>query len=416
MPLSRASEWCWILGAYLMLHLSFAAFQPVNQRNDGLMYDGLYYFEMATQTPRQLPPQAPAPFVYRVGTPLVAASIAKSLDWVIASGFDRVNVMAGAMTVVLLTVWLGRHVTAAWTRVLVIIFFMVEPHSPMRFANYYPINVDPAALMFLVAGLVALDWLGERPSAGRALAVAILVAIGVAFRELVLVVGVMALATSRRPGAWAYAWWPLAAGTITFLAIRWWVVATPSDYSAFGEIQRWWRHKNAVHYGLAWFLVFGPLLTLVVFQARASARALLARPDWLVGLVLVGLAALFGGSDTERLLVFASPFVYLLMARALARSGIQPTSGVMAVMVLAQLISSRAFMALGGPPPPPSVVGTEWNRLAAELTWAASYDSLWTQFCGPGAIRFYLVWFGVLAAGIVAASRWAERQRAAESV
>ncbi len=420
MPIPRAAEWSWILGACLLLNLSFASFQPVNRSNGGLAYDGQHYYAMARQTPRDLPPRGAAPFVYRIGTPFLAAALAKTQDWVIAAGFDRVNLAANLLTVILLTVWLRRHVADAVGRVLVVVFFMVEPHSPMRFAYYYPIYVDPAALMFLVGGLLGLDWFAARPGFTRAVGLATLISVGVAFREVVLVIAVAMLFVPS-PGwmarARSFVWLPLACGTIVLVAIHAWAIAldTPSNYTTLGEVRRWLSEKSVTQYILAWFLVFGPLLVLPFCYGKASVRLLINRPDWLAYLTVLATLAWVGGSDTERLVVFASPVVYLLIASGLGWMGIAATSPVMAVFVLAQLISSRIFVPIGGPAAPPVVGTTEWNRTASQINWVSTYDSLWSQFCGSEAIAAYLLWYGVLGAGVVAFVWSGRRQRPAAS-
>lgn len=410
MPISRATEWSWILGAGLLLHLFFASFQPVTVAHGGLAYDGQHYYAMAQQTPRQLPPKADAPFVYRIGTPLLSAAVAKSLDWVIAAGFDRVNLAANVLTVILLTIWLQRHVASAAARILVVVFFMVEPHSPMRFAYYYPVFVDPAAQMFLVAGLVALDWFRERAGVARALGLTALVAAGVVFREVVLVIAVAALFTPR--GRWserlrAGAWLPLLGGGLALAAIHSWVIASnpPAAYSATGEVLRWLREKTPWQYAIAWFLVFGPLLVLPLVSAGTCLRRLRERPDWLVYVLAVAVLAWIGGSDTERILVFASPIVYLLMAKGVMDAGLAKSSPLLTACVMAQLISSRIFVPIGGPTAPPIVGTTEWNRLAGSLTWISTYDSLWSQFCGSSALLAYAVWYGVIGLAITAGVR-----------
>lgn len=415
MAISRATEWSWILGAGLLLHLFFASFQPVTVAHGGLAYDGQHYYAMAQQTPRQLPPRADAPFVYRIGTPLLSAAVAKSLDWVIAAGFDRVNLAANLLTVILLTVWLQRHVADAAARVLVVVFFMVEPHSPMRFAYYYPVFVDPAAQMFLVAGLIALDWFRERAGFARALGVTALVGAGVVFREVVLVIAVAALFTPR--GRWAErlragAWLPLLGGGLVLAAIHSWVIASHSAYSTTGEVLRWLREKAPWQYIIAWFLVFGPLLVMPMVAAGTSLRRLRERPDWLVYLLAVAVLAWIAGSDTERIVVFASPIVYLLMANGMVAAGLAKRSPLLTACVLAQLISSRIFVPIGGPTAPPIVGTTEWNRLAGSLTWISTYDSLWSQFCGSPALVAYAVWYGVIGVAIVA---WLRLQRRVEA-
>jgi hypothetical protein len=65
---------------------------------------------------------------------------------------------------------------------------------------------------------------------------------------------------------------------------------------------------------------------------------------------------------------------------------------------------ARVFLPLGTWTMP-HVAGTEWNRVPSVVRWLSTYESLWTQFCGPVAIRWYLVWFGALTVIVVAALR-----------
>ncbi len=406
--MSRTAEWVWIVGACALVHLLYSSVQPVTSRHDGLAYDGQIYFAVAQQTPRQLPPKAPAPFVYRIGTPMAAAAIAKSQDRVLAEGFDTVNRLAATATVLLFAWWLQGHLPSTAWRIAIVILFMLMPHAPLRFGYHYPINVDAAGLMFIMAGLVALDWLAARWTLPRVLALAALVAVGVVFREIVLLIGLACLVSPRGPTREAPRWLavlPLLAGTATYLLIRAWVTATPTGYGELAEVWRWVQTKSVVQVLLAWLLVFGPMLIVPLCYPAEQARLLAGRPDWLVVLAAIGVISAVGGSDTERLAVFAAPLVYLLIGRALAGTPFSLASSVMALLIFAQLISARVFLPLGVQIVPPHVADTEWNRVPSFLRWLSDYDSLWTQFCGPAALRAYLVWFGALAIAIVAALR-----------
>lgn len=410
MPVPLLTEWSWILGACLLLNLSFASDQRVTSVRGGLGLDGVQYYAMARQIPRELPPKAATPFVYRLGTPFLAAALAKSQDWVIAAGFDRVNFAANLLTISLLTVWLRRHVASAFARVLVVIFFMVEPHSPMRFAYYYPVYVDPAAITFLMAGLLGLDWFELRRGFPRAAGITLLVAVGVAFREVVLVVGIAMLFVKH--DGWAdrlksCAWLPLVTGTAVFAAIQVW---TGVDAGA-GEVRRWLTEKTLLQLVLAWFLVFGPLLIVPIYYARASLRLLVQHPGWLAYLAVLAPLAWVGGSDTERLIVFASPVVYLLIANGLALTGLGATSPIAVGLVVAQLISSRLFLPIEGPLASAVVESQEWTRLPSALTWLARYDSLWTQFCGPAALHAYAVSYGLISLGMVVILHYVTRRQ-----
>lgn len=402
MVLSRAAEWIWVIGACVLLHFSYASFQPVNNRNGGLAFDGQHYFTVAQQTPRRLPPRAEPPFVYRIATPMAAAALAKSMDWVLASGFDRINVVASGITVLLLSWWLQRHLASASMRVLVIVFFMIDPHSPMRFSYFYPINVDATTLMFLAAGLLGLDYLRDRRTPTRVIWMSLLVGIGVTVREVVLVIAFAALVVrpkfANRGGRWLV-WLPLSCGIVSYALIRWWVhpEAIPSEYSEIRELWRWSREKSVVQVILASLLVFGPALLVPLLDWRRSLEVLTHRRDWALYCGAFVVLAIFGGSDTERILVFAAPIVYLSIGLAFCRIPLTIASPAMALLILGQIATARLFLPIGGPSPPPQVVGTEWNRIPTDIARFSTYDSLWTQFCGPETTRLYLIWFGLIA-------------------
>ena len=420
MAMSRTAEWCWVCLAFLLLNMAYASGQPVDLR-EGRGYDGQIYHAMAKAMPRELPPPGVAPFVYRIGMPLVAAGLAKSQDWVITAGFDRLNLALNAVSVILLTLLLQRHVTSVFARVVVIVAFMVEPHSPLRLSYVHPLSTDPAALAGLLAGLTGIDWFQSRPGRRRAALLAVLVAIGVTFHEVMLVVGVCVLVSAvaaqasgqqLRPAGWrgplvallaTGAWIPLASGIAALAVVHAWVVPTPSDYSVSAEVLRWFREKSFLQYGLSWFLVFGPLLMVPAFCWRSSAGFLRERPVFLAYLSMCAGLAWLGGGQTERLLALASPVVYTLIARALIAVPIGPASVAMAGIVLAQGLSSRVFSPIGGPIEPPVVRTEVWERLgSANVAWGLSYQNMWSQLCAPAMIDIYLLWYGITAAGLLA--------------
>ena len=51
----RVTEWAWVLGAFALLTLGYAATQPVHPA-EGLGGDGQAYHAMAKAMPRELPP------------------------------------------------------------------------------------------------------------------------------------------------------------------------------------------------------------------------------------------------------------------------------------------------------------------------------------------------------------------------
>ncbi len=413
--LSLSAERIWVLAGFLLVSLAFSATQPVAP-DEAQGSSGQAYHAMAKAMPRELPPQGIAPYVYRWGTPLVVAALAKSQDWVIAAGFDRLNVAFNALSIVLLTVLLQRYVPSLLARMIVIIAFMVEPHSPVRLSYVHPVSVDPSAMAGLLAGLVGIDWFHARPNPRRAVALAVLVSVGVIFHEAILIVGVCVLfmpVPASRPGSWRErlatldrtgAWLPLVAGVATLAAVHAWIVATPSSYSTADEALRWLTEKSAPGYGLSWFMVFGPLLVVPIYFWRAGATFLRERPAFLVYLVIGAVVGWVGDGQTERLLAMASPVVYVLIGRALPVE-VMPASFT-AGMVTLQALSSRVLVPIGGPITPPEVRTEIWERLGSpNVDWALSYQNMWSQYCAPTMTGIYLGWYA-LAAGCVVSLLW----------
>lgn len=416
--MSRTAEWCCALFAFLALNLAYAGSQPLNNflqsnAHEEPGVDGQVYRDMARSMPRELPPQGVAPFVYRLGTPLLAAALAKSQDWVISAGFDRLNIAFNALSVALLLLVLQRHVPSVVVRLLIVVAFMVQPHSPVRYTYFQPLAVEPAMLAFLLAGLLGVEWFRSSPSPWRATTVALIVASGVIFHEAVLVVGVCMLlsAAPSAPHRWrerwnaleqAGAWLPLIGGLAMVYTLHAWVVATPSDYSALADALRWLREKSMLRYLLAWFLVFGPMLAVPIYFWRRSLAFLREQPALFSYLAAFALLAWFGGGDTERFLVMASPVVYVLIGRSMTWA---PWGSVVAGagLVLAQALSARFFAPIGGPVDPPQIGSEIWERLgAAGAAGTLSYDSMWAQYCTPSMLGAYAVWFGLTAGGVLA--------------
>ena len=272
----------WVLLGFLLVSLAYGASQPVapDEEQD---HGGQTYLAMATAMPRDLPPQGVLPYVYRWGTPLVAAGLAKSQDWVITAGFDRLNFALNALSVLLLTVLLQRHVPSLLARLIVVTAFIIEPHSPVRLSYVHPLSVDSAAMAGLLASLVGVDWFHSQPNPRRAAVLALLISAGVNFHEVILIAGVCAVfmpAAALKGGGWRArlatldrtgAWLPLVAGVTTLAVVHAWIVPTPSSYSTRVEWLHWFTEKSPIGYGLSWFLVFGPLLVVLLYPGDRAA-------------------------------------------------------------------------------------------------------------------------------------------------
>ena len=280
---------------------------------------------------------------------------------------------------------------------------MIEPHSPVRHAYFSPMDLAPVTMAGLMTGLCCVGWYQLRPSVVRMSAVAVVVGIGVLFHEAIFLIGVCALgcaAPEDTSDDWR--WLPLTCGTVCLLAVRLWVIETPTGFSGYDELLRGFQQKSLLQYGLASLLVFGPLIAVPVFFWRRSVRFLIERPVFLVYLSLSALLAWSVGGDAERLLVFASPVAYILTAQGIMWARLEPKTGVLVGLFLLQAASSRIFAQIGGPIDPPEVGSEVWERLGwAGAKWALSYDNMWSLTSAPLMTYVYAIWYGLIGVGII---------------
>jgi hypothetical protein len=347
-PASAAWEWPCIAIVVALLGAVFALTQPLVLPPKA--HDGTYYLLIAQQLQAGLRPETIAPFVLRVGTSWLAASLVNLTGVTVMHAFFTINIAASVVTVLLFALWLRDHVFDAVTRVTLVAFFLVAPYSPFRFTFYYPQLTDPFAMLFLMIGLLVLDRLSRHVDAVGAVALTLIVAIGCVFRELVAVLAVAAFFvrpwTRRLPQSlWRVV--PLA-GVLPLFAIQSWVIVRPSPYSIASTVERWLAGKGAAMMVVAFLFVFGPLSILLLQHWRTTWRAAIARPDLVVFAVAFIAAGWLGASDTERIFQFAVPVVLMLIGTSLAGTRRGGARDVFAVIVAMQLLGYRVFVPIDG--------------------------------------------------------------------
>jgi hypothetical protein len=362
----------------------FAATQPAMV---GTGSDGMHYLRMAEQVQSRSAVQAVAPFVWRVGTPALAAGVSSLFRVSLPHAFAWVNEVAAVLAAFLFWLWLRSHINDGLTRLVVVLFFLVSPYSPGRFTFSYPMLTDSIALLFLVGGLIGLDWYRQRPGAGRAFAVTVLVAVGCAFREVVLVVALFMLVVNMRANRAAnpaLQVLPMLGGLLVLALVRWWAIAEPSDYSVVGTVLYWFKWKTAAQMTLALLFVLGPAAVVPVQFWRTTWRGLAARPEWLVYAGTFVVLAWLGGSDTERILVFAAPVMLVHIGRGLARLRFARANVAFAIVATVQLIAYRVVWTRGN-------AGALFSFFLSRESLAASLG----VYAAATAVIAFVVWRSV---------------------
>jgi len=336
-----------VASAVLVSMLSLA-WQPRIDFGGGRGWDGRIYGDMADTLAAGRRPCGPAPYVFRIGTPLLAAVLSRSLGLqvnrsVVDQSFLILNLIAAVLSVVLLYYFLLPHVRplTAW---IACCLFMIPWHAPLRFVAFYPVYVDPWFFVFWIAGLLLIS--NPRMFSGIGVAsLGVLTFVGVVFREAVMLVPLTLLLSTPivgdlarrtlscllgvhppRPEARSFGTGrgpaiavALLCGIVGVALTRLIPTVAFSDYSFWYSTLSWIADTHLVGFTGALFLAYGPALLLLVIRWRDVAAKLRSDATYLSTLVLVVTLGMSGGSDTVRLLFWGAPVVLLLVAVCLEK-------------------------------------------------------------------------------------------------
>ena len=91
----------------------------------------------------------------------------------------------------------------------------------------------------------------------------------------------------------------------------------PSGYSYVGAATFFITHKSIGSYLLGWFIAYGPILVLILYNWRRCGTFLIQHSFQATYLVCSSILAWLSGTDTERFLYWAMPVVYILIGRSI---------------------------------------------------------------------------------------------------
>jgi hypothetical protein len=362
-----------------------------------------YYWMTYTMAMHQ-PIRASAPWVYRVLVPWLASVPSRVLltrgypYYVLAYPYYAINVAAAFITTILLIVWLRRFVESRVIRLIIVALFLAEWHGPARFVYFYPMYVDPPFIAFLLGGLMLIERGREdAPGSISPLLTAVCV-LGTLCRESMILIPLTFIVAhnpfATRPGAshWRRDFAALCAplvGSFVALAFAHAVVAPKFAYATSEGAAAMLKQKPIFTWVLAWFITFGPaVIAVICCDARRTLRFLRDRPHLLFYLGACAVLSFFGGTDTERVLFWALPVVYVLAARAAEQHRAVLTNvALLTVLGLSQAISERVFWPIPDVLTSPtalrdiaSIGGRLYSALNRALVIDDYYWNLWSFF------------------------------------
>jgi len=418
------------IGAAILLFTVVSVATLYQQKITLIRYwDSDEYYWMTYNMATRQPIRASAPWVYRIGVPWVASLPFRYLltrgypYWTIKYPYYIMNVSAALATTLLLIVWLRRFVDSVVIRLLVVLMFLVEWHGPVRFVYFYPVYVDPVFIVFLLGGLMLIEHSrGHSPGRVSPL-LAVVCALGTLCRESMIVVALAFIVAHNPFSAPTRTAWrrdlvaaaaPLVASLLAIVFAH--AIVTPkAPYSATAEALRVSTEKPLFTWALAWFLTFGPgVAAVIAYDGRAALQFLRQRPYLAFYLIACGLLGFAGGTDTERVLFWALPVVYVLAARAVERDWPVLKSGPLPIVLLAaQMISARVLWPIPDVLTSPMAFG-DVTRLGPRVYSALNrvvviddyYWNLWSYFGSRRWHALLLAYDVAFAIAIVVWMRW----------
>jgi hypothetical protein len=413
--------------------LLFAAISVVSKYGQTITlvryWDSDEYYWMTYNMATHQPIRASAPWVYRILIPWLASFPSRYL---LARGYPYhvltypyyvINVTAALVTAFLLIVWLKKYVESRGIRLLVVALFLAEWHGPARFVYFYPMYVDPPFIVFLFGGLMLIDSNREDAPERISPLLTLVCMLGTFCRESMILIPLTFIVAHNPWTAGPRGWhWrrdlpsvaaPLVASVLA-LAFAHAAVSPKSPYSSAEAALTMSRQKPVFTWVLAWFFTFGPGVVAVICTDWKGALAFLRqRPDLAFYLSACGLFGFFGGTDTERVLFWALPVVYLLAARAAERQWTAHTSRLLlTVLALAQVISERTLWPIPDVLTSPTAfrdLGSAGARLHAALNRVIVMDdyywNLWSFFGSRRWHALLLAYDLLFVAAIVAWTR-----------
>jgi len=356
-------------------------------------FDGVYYYDVAEQITHGESPQSSGPFVYRIGTMFLVALF---FEGNLLFGFEMINLVANVVTVILLVYWLRLYLSDWRIRVLLVLLFLTQWHGPVRYLYYDSAFVDFWMFAFLLLGLILIHKIRVSPSLLKVLSLGLVSFVGVIFREVVLVIPLALLfatnpvvmrgkifstlsslhelrASFRMPPLTFFV--PLVLGLLGLLTTHL-VVSQEGEYSFVRAVYYWAYEKPLLSYLHAWFVAFGPILVLALYDWRRLVSFLRYSQFMVVYFVVFAALGWIGGSDTERILYWSMPVVYLLIGRSMEDNlDLLRSWALVAVLVVSQLLSQRVVWTL---PDYPSDYATPWPILSIPSSRFQLLD-LWTM-------------------------------------
>ncbi len=347
---------------FILINVTCQITQPEITYNLHKGWDGAFYYDLAKQFSAGLDLRTDSPFVFRPGTPFLVSLLSQG-DLLIS--FKIVNIAGNFISVILLVILLRFFILNMGIRITLIALFMLNWISPVRFVYFYPCLTDSWLFVFLISGLILIQRYRNKKSVFLFFSITLVSAIGVFFRDTAMIIPIASIFVVNpiaTDSGWKRilsnrnilqciksipftAYLPLIAGIFTYWMIHFNVKPTNSYDFLFFAV-KWFLNKPVWIYILGWFIAFGPILIILLYHLPWLGKFLKTNQSLLVYLLGLATLAWMGGTDTERIIFWASPAVLILLGIILQDMDLPKYLPVLVLIAVLQLVSMRVFWIL----------------------------------------------------------------------
>jgi hypothetical protein len=298
--------------------------------NEGLEWDGRYYYEVAELFSRSETITTEEPFGHRILLPILASKV--NPDNII-EGFLTINLLALCFQLLLLYQFFNQYSDRKKLMTIIIFLYSFSVYSSYRFAFFAPLSPDYWTINIILLFLILSKYIQNVQTIKSKLMIMIglvlLSIVGTLLREIFIIVS-MGLIFIFNPiiieknlfqSGWktiknllfqSYLLVPFIISIFTFKIMYGFINPSESKYTTLSHAWAMFYGKPIDHYFVALFIAFGSSIYLALIKPKISLSFLFKNQYIFFLLSIFLVLGFIGGTATFRLLYWVSPIMYLL--------------------------------------------------------------------------------------------------------
>lgn len=328
--------------------------QPEISYNNGLGWDGVNYHQMAEQITNGEQISTKAPFVSRVGLPNLVAKVYPDN---IKSGFLYLNWFFSILNSILLALLLARFINRKWVIYLLVFLYITQWHGYHRFGSFYPVQVDPLAILLILTSLLVL--LKRGITLLDIILLSVITLLGTFVREIVVIPSVLIIAK-------AYFYYKKSKFTealeVNLIQVNKYLLALPlvifliiyaivalsveptNSHKFYNAAADMLYTKSLFRFFHSWIVAYGAVIILPALFYRQTIDYLKQHKIMATYLAIIIVFSYVGGADTERIAYWGFPVVFILAAKVLDTIELtKANKNFLYALLLIQVVSQRLF-------------------------------------------------------------------------